>query len=202
MACDTNVLFLASASPSRQRLLTEARIPFVVVEHTCDERSVQQEGSIEYIVEHLACCKASAAVLPPVDADRPVFVLAADTFASDMRGELYGKPSDYESAVATLKALRDGARATTGYCCRLLVNNEIVTQVTGSVSAYLELNMTDKHIELYLAGRPDFRHIAGAIAIDDFGAQFVRTVNGSYTTVIGLPMSQVRDALEEVGFFG
>lgn len=197
-------LFLASASASRQKLLAEARIPFVVIEQTCDERAVQKPGPVEEVVQHLASCKAAAAILPalPVfSSDSPIFVLAADTFVSDLQGNLYGKQPDYQSAVAVLRQLRNGARVTTGFCCQKIVNGRIVDQVVQAVGATIELSFTEKHIAYYLAGRPDYMHIAGALAIEEFGAQFVRAVYGSYTAVLGLPMAEVREALEKVGFF-
>lgn len=198
-------LYLASASATRQRLLTEARIPFAVIEQTCDERAVQKPGLVEAVVEHLASCKAAAAVLPvlPVaSSDSPIFVLAADTFVSDLQGNLYGKQPDYNAAVATLRALRDGgARVTTGFCCQKLVNGAVVDQVVRSVGARIELSFTEEHIAYYLAGRPDYMHIAGALAVEEFGAQFMRAVYGSYTAVLGLPMAEVREALEQLGFF-
>ncbi len=207
MSKNKNTLLLASASQSRQRLLTEARIPFKVIEHQCDERAVQQPGTVEEIVQHLAFCKASmavlpTAVLPPVAVDEPVFVLAADTFISDSQGNLYGKQSTYDAAVATLRTLnREGARVTSGFCCQRRVNNQVVEQIAGAVGSRVELDLSDAHIATYLAGRPDFMHIAGALAVEEFGAQFVRAIHGSYTAVLGLPMVEVREALEQLGFF-
>lgn len=198
-------LFLASASASRQKLLTEARIPFVVIEQTCDERAVQKPGPVEEVVQHLACCKAAAAVLPKElvnqPADQPIFLLAADTFVSDLAGNLYGKQPDYQSAVAALRQLRSGATVTTGFCCQKVVNARVVDQVVQAVGARIELSFSDAHIAYYLAGRPDFMHIAGALAVEEFGAQFMRAVYGSYTAVLGLPMAEVREALEKLGFF-
>ena len=89
----------------------------------------------------------------------------------------------------------------TGFCCRRLVNGAVEAEVSGAVGCQVELDLTDEHIKTYLAGQPEFTCIAGALAVEEFGAQFIRTYNGSYTAVLGLPMAEVRDALEELGFF-
>jgi predicted house-cleaning NTP pyrophosphatase (Maf/HAM1 superfamily) len=40
----------------------------------------------------------------------------------------------------------------------------------------------------------------GAGRIEDFGENFLKSVNGSYTTILGLPMFELRRALKEIGF--
>jgi len=60
--------------------------------------------------------------------------------------------------------------------------------------------MPDKWIDFYLdrsfAGR-----CAGGVAIKEFGAQFVKNIRGSHSAIIGLPMCELREALQEVGFY-
>lgn len=49
--------------------------------------------------------------------------------------------------------------------------------------------------------QPFVYNSAGALFVEGFGAQFVKEVNGSYSAIIGLPMFEVREALEQIGFF-
>jgi len=42
---------------------------------------------------------------------------------------------------------------------------------------------------------------SGAIAVEFYGAQFLQWIDGSYTTVMGLPMFELRQDLEKLGFF-
>ncbi|MCX5922118.1 MAG: Maf family protein [Candidatus Dependentiae bacterium] len=42
---------------------------------------------------------------------------------------------------------------------------------------------------------------AHTIAIEEFGAQFLKVIHGSYLTIVGLPLFELREALEELDFF-
>ncbi len=46
-----------------------------------------------------------------------------------------------------------------------------------------------------------FPGASGAVAIEDYGAQFLKTVDGSHSAIIGLPLFELREALDELGFF-
>ncbi len=203
------LLLLASSSSSRQQLLREAGIDFRSVAHRFDENLIHQQGDHAVIVKTLAQCKARAVDLDGVQ-ESSIIVLAADTLVSDREGVLFGKPRNYDHAVETLKSIRQGARVVTGVCCRRLervVERGVVGwMVSGElcevVGADVSMDLPDAWIPIYLAGHKDFLYTAGALAVEGFGAQFVTAIQGSYSTVLGLPMVQVRSMLEQLGFFG
>lgn len=203
------LLYLASGSESRQRLLTEAQIPFRVIGHQCDERAVEAEldegEDVRVVVRHLAVCKARHADFTAVAGTGPIFLLSADTMISGKSGHIFGKPQDYDHAVEMIKMMRDGADISTGFCCQRLLNVsgkwEIAEEFVDVISAYFQLAMPDHLIPYYLAHDPEFTHKAGGLAVEEFGAQFTRRIEGSYSTILGLPMVEVREALEKLGFF-
>ena len=55
--------------------------------------------------------------------------------------------------------------------------------------------------ESYYTHHPHALQAAGGFAIEGYGMQFVQSVNGSITTIIGLPLYELRQALETLGFF-
>lgn len=209
MDCGDRVLYLASGSTSRQQLLTEAKIPFLVIGHDCDERVAEAElagnARLEDVVSHLAVCKARHADLAAIKQQSEAFILAADTMIAGREGQIFGKPRDYDHAVEMIRAMRDGAVITTGFCCQRLklgTNTWIVDrEIVRFVTARFELALPDQLISYYLAHDPEFTHKAGGLAVEEFGAQFTRRIEGSYTTILGLPMAEVRETLEELGFF-
>lgn len=56
-------------------------------------------------------------------------------------------------------------------------------------------------LEHFLAAEPNLVSFAGALAVDGYASQFVKSINGSYTAILGLPLYEVREALEQLGFF-
>ena len=60
--------------------------------------------------------------------------------------------------------------------------------------------MPDNWIDIYLEKTP-YLDVSGGMAIEKYGNQFLKTVQGSYSTIIGLPLFEVREALEKLGFF-
>ncbi|KKT23538.1 MAG: Nucleotide-binding protein implicated in inhibition of septum formation [candidate division TM6 bacterium GW2011_GWF2_43_87] len=198
-------LLLASFSPIRQQLLREARIAFKSVGHSFDETLIDQQGHHGAVVKMLAQCKARSVNLDTSGDADAVIVVAADTLVADSNGVLFGKPRDYDHAVEVLKQIRGGARVVTGVCCRRLERRAkawvLVSERCEVVGADVQLDLPDAWIPVYLSGHKDFLFTAGALAVEGFGAQFVKGIQGSYTAVLGLPMVEVRLMLEELGFF-
>lgn len=62
------------------------------------------------------------------------------------------------------------------------------------------MDLPDEWIDSYLE-KTGALSAAGALVIDDFGSLFFKSMAGSYTGIIGLPLSELREALSELGFF-
>lgn len=184
-------LILASASPRRSELLAAARIPFEVRPVEVDESPFDGEDPAEYVVR-LARDKALAfGPLPPDTA-----VLTADTTVV-VDGAILGKPTDEADAARMLRrlsgrwhevlsgiALRHAAGSTTGV----------------DRSRVHVLPLTEDEVEGYVGTGEPFGK-AGAYAIQGLASRFIDRVEGSYSTVVGLPVSVVYRELRRLGFF-
>lgn len=198
-------LYLASKSYSRSLLLKNARIPFDVIGQDADELQCDWELPLEQLVLSIADHKMEHAVLPHGQEGDTILVLTGDTLTQDMRGVVYGKAADYNDAIKTIKALQNGSLVSTGFRLDKKIKRKGTWETVGShrevVSARCVFNIPDYWIERYLQQEPLALKAAGAMVIEEYGQQFLQSVTGSYSTIMGLPVCEVRVALEKLGFF-
>ena len=182
-------LVLASASPRRRELLSLLGVRFDLLPVDVLEVVERGEAPAE-TARRLALLKLRSAVRLLPEA----VVLAADTVV-DLDGEALGKPRDVEDAVRMLQALRGRAHlvhtgVSLGWCAR---EESVVATTEVVMRPY-----TDGEIERYVAsGEPMDK--AGAYAIQDAGFRPVRRIRGSYTNVVGLPLSATARLLQLTG---
>lgn len=199
-----NTLLLGSTSRPRQILLEDALISFIVVGHDANEDDIKHT-TIEETVLNIARLKMDNVFMP---ADKQegdaIFVLTADSMGCTMDGVIHGKPKDREDAIAKIKALSGESTTATGFCVEKRVIKDGVWTTAdkreGVVAARCKFEVPDAWLDQYLENSWALK-AAGAIAVELYGAQFLKWVEGSSTAVMGLPMFEVRQALEEVGFF-
>lgn len=199
-----NKLHLASSSSSRKSLLERAQIPFITIPQESAEDYDTALTDINDVVKAIAQCKMKHAILPQGTEGEITFVLTADTMTCDKNGVIRGKPQNYDDAVAIIKALHDAAIVATGFCLekKQYTNGEwhTIKQLCESVTATCICDVPDNWVDAYIKNS-NALNVAGALMVDDFGSLFVKTINGSYTTILGLPMYELRIALEQCGFF-
>lgn len=200
-------LLLVSSSKGRHRLLKEAGIPFTVIEHASDENVDATGLSPEQLVCQVARGKLSSISLPLEQFNgQELFVLAADTLVFTADGGCFAKPQDKAEAIKMLEKFRtQPIVATTGCCLQVFKQDaaniwQLETQRTFTVSAEIMYAVPPQHTERYFALTPDFLSASGGARVEEAGAQFVAWINGSYTTIQGLPMFQLREHLDELGF--
>ncbi len=201
-----HILLLGSKSPSRQMLLRDSKIPFIVIEQDADETFCDWNLQIPQLVERIALYKMEHAIVPAGKQEGQVsFVLTADTLSSDPQGNTNGKPIDREDAIKKIKAARGGtSQLSTAFCLAKKVWKEnrwhTEKQITRVVSASYIFDVPDHWIERYMEHSVGYR-ASGAVAIEDYGAQFLKTADGSHSAIIGLPLFELREALDKLGFF-
>lgn len=180
-------VILASRSPRRIHLLSLLGIPFSVQESGVEE--IHENGSSpEDLVQRLSLRKANevAACLPSG------IVIGADTVVV-LNGEILGKPSSSDDAVAMLSKLSGKTHAVyTGFA---LVDAE-------TKESYIDFEKTEvtfrplaaEEIDRYVhSGAPMDK--AGAYGIqDDYGAVFVARIDGCFYNVVGFPLSKFYSA--------
>lgn len=199
-----NILLLGSTSQPRQQLLKEAQIPFQLVEQRADESQCDWGLPLQQLVEQIALYKMDHVVLPKGKKSEICFVLTADTLSQNKGGKIEGKPIDSDDAIKKIKAARAGTRLCTSFCldkkiwCGGAWN--IAERIQKSVFAEYQFIIPDEWIDNYLENSIGLS-CSNAIAVDLYGAQFLKAVHGSYTTIVGLPMFELREALAQLGFF-
>jgi septum formation protein len=184
-------LILASGSPRRRELLLAAGFAFDVSAVEVDERRTNGEAPAAY-VERLARAKAHAAAAAQRDPDTAV--LGADTVVV-VDDEVLGKPRDEVDATRMLRLL-------SGRSHEVLTGVAVIGQ-GGTVSRVERTTvwfapLSDRDIAWYVAsGEPMDK--AGAYAIQALASRFIPRIEGSYTNVVGLPVTTVVELLEKAG---
>ncbi len=182
-------IYLASQSPRRRQLLEQIGVPFRKLDVSVDESQHEME-SPEVFVIRLALEKARAGWQQVVKTD-PLPVLGADT-AVVLDDAILGKPQTREQGTDMLRRLSGNThRVLTGVA---LVDDREATRL--SVNSVTFREITEDEIALYWeTGEP--RDKAGGYGIQGCGAVFVEHMEGSYSGVMGLPLFEVADLLDE-----
>jgi len=186
-------------------LLEEAQIPFIMVSQDANEAACDWGLPLPQLVLSIALYKMQHVIVPDGDEEGQVcFVLTADTMSYDKTGKVQAKPIDRDDAIAKIRAARDGSFLCTAYCLDKKIWRqgkwELVERIADVVSAEFVYYVPERWIDYYLENTP-YLAVSGAIAVEKFGAQFLKTTQGSYSTIVGLPLFEVRQGLEKLGFF-
>jgi len=198
-----NILYLASNSQARKQLLSDADIPFQVISHSATEEFDASLG-LEEIVSILAVRKLAHVILPQISIQRELFVVTADTLVRDKFGIIQNKPKDIEDAKTKIRAISGKSQVCTAFCLekREFTGQIWVTkaQIVQAVTSDCYFEIPDSWIDRYLE-HVDVLNIAGAVAIEQYGAQFLKEIQGSYSAILGLPLFELRGALTKLNFF-
>ena len=178
-------LVLASASPRRRQFMDEWGLPYTVVRPAgVEPRPGHGESPAAYALRALA------------DAGADGLILAADTVVA-LDSDILGKPADDTDALDMLRRL-SGRRheVITGVCCLFPDGSSAGFADTSAVRFHA---WPDDVLRAYVrSGEPADK--AGAYAIQGQGAFLVESVHGSWSTVVGLPVSRLAALLLEGGW--
>ena len=183
------LLILASASPRRAHFLKLLNIPFSIVSPNVDEQILKGEAPRD-LVARLAQMKAAY-----VAKDYPdKVVIAADTVVA-LGSRIFGKPKDRQDAFLMIKELQGKTHQVyTGVTIIRGAGYKNFTECTYVTFAPL----TDEFIRAYVdTGESDDK--SGSYAVQGTASLFVTRVEGSVSSVVGLPICQVREALADFG---
>jgi septum formation protein len=200
-----NILLLGSKSYSRKLLLDFARIPYQVIEQDADETQCDWKLAMPQVVANIARYKMEHVVMPGGNAEGQIaFVLTADTLSQEKDGTIGGKPENLEDAIEKIRRARGGMRTGTAFCLDKRVWRSGKWDVEQRIEQYVEasyvFDIPEAWIDRYIAHTIALG-ASQAIAIEEYGAQFLKEVHGSYSAIVGLPLFEVREALEKVGFW-
>lgn len=209
-------LILASASPRRKELLERIGFAVKTVPAEISEIMDEEEEPTEF-VKRMARSKVLAVVqrlkgtmgvqagegapLPQMprggSRESPArWVVGADTVVVLEAGVL-GKPKDTDHAFDMLQRLSGNEHTVlTGFCVfDLLKNKEGIQAVSSTVKMK---RMSRPEIEKYLSVGESLDK-AGAYAVQGVGSYLIDHLIGSYSNVVGLPLCQLMEMLEEMG---
>lgn len=191
-------LVLASASPRRLTLLAQAGVePDALRPASIDEKPRAGEMP-RGLVMRLARSKAETA-RDQIANDRDIadaYVLAADTIVVTGR-KIFGKPQHMEEAAAMLLRLSGRSHRVLTGICMITPDDKLRTKIVSTRVTFKNLSRAE--IEAYIASR-EWRGKAGGYAIQGLAGCFIYKISGSYTNVVGLPLTEVVSMLLGEGF--
>jgi septum formation protein len=183
---------LASASPRRKEILSNAGFRFDIIVSDCDE-NISEELSPEKTVEELAKRKA----ISVWENNRDSVVFGCDTVVA-IDGRILGKPKDDEEAFQMLKSLSGRIHTvSTGVCICSKDRTEVFSNTT-QVEFY---ELSDDTIRSYIDSGETCDK-AGAYGIQGYGNVLVKEIKGDYFSVMGLPAAQSARVLSSFGIEG
>jgi len=185
-----NKIILASQSPRRKQLLEWAEIPFEIVVKETDEYfppGLKPEEIAIFIAKNKAL-----AVHQPANEGR--IILAADTIVV-VNDHILGKPVHREDAVSMLMALSGTIhKVITGVIIKYGVKEIIFADTTEVEFHELTISQIEGYVDKY---KPYDK--AGAYAIQEWiGVVGIKSIKGDFYNVMGLPVSRVVKALNEL----
>jgi nucleoside triphosphate pyrophosphatase len=188
---ENSLLILASKSPRRRKLLEQAGLKFSVIPSNIDETRIPL-SSPETYVRMLSEVKADS-----VSQKFPEkWVIGADTIVLK-NGDILGKPESKDDARTMLKKLSGQShQVLTGYAIVCKAKNKKFSETVKTDVLFKHL--TDEEIEWYIHTNEPFGK-AGSYAIQGIGSFLVKSIHGSYTNVVGLPVCEVIEFLIKEG---
>jgi septum formation protein len=191
-------LVLASASPRRLTLLAQAGIEPDALRPASIDESARSGEMPRALVSRLARAKAETA-RDQIANDRDIadaYVLAADTIVATGR-RILGKPQHMEEAAEYLQRLSGRNHRVLTAVALVTPHDKVRTKIVDTRVRFKHLAKSE--IEAYIASR-EWRGKAGGYAIQGLAGCFVQKLTGSYTNVVGLPLTEVVQLLIGEGF--
>jgi septum formation protein len=189
-------LILASASPRRREILTNAGFAFTVLPVDIDESVLPGESPADYALR-LATEKAAAAaalLLAQNKFSADTVVLAADTTVT-IDDQILGKPADAADAHRMLSLLSGRTHNVITAICLRTPTEQLAEFVTTAVTF---APLTESDIAGYVATNEPMDK-AGAYAIQGRASRWVSSIEGCYFNVVGLPIQRVTALLASLG---
>ena len=189
-------IILASGSPRRQETLKTLGIPFQVIIPDINEGLI--EGiELEKLPEYLASKKVEyVSKMLPAKQEVP-WILGADTIMI-MDGKVYGKPADIDEAIMFLKEF--SGKTHTVITSIALYNGKLKYLSTRTAQTKVTFApLTQDEIDWYIS-TGEWHNVAGGYRIQGFGSYFIKKIEGTSSTVVGLPLFELYEMLKEQGY--
>lgn len=179
-------IILASSSPRRKKLLKMIYDDFRVMPSDIREY-VPRDLEVEKCPEYLACVKAKEIAVQYSRA----LVIGCDTSVI-IDGKILNKPRDTNDARKMMNMLSGKTHKVITGCC-LYYQNQMKSFSVSSDVEFFEL--TNEEIEEYVNTSEPYDK-AGGYGIQNKGALFVKSINGDYYNIVGLPVSRLKREID------
>jgi septum formation protein len=184
------MIYLASQSPRRQELLTQIGIDFELIHTNIDETPGKHEAAEQYVMR-MAIEKALNAYR--TEMSNPL--LAADTSVI-CEGKILGKPENEQDFLAMFELLSDNVHQV---MTAVAVTNKkeaaaVRTRLSVSEVIFSKISKT-RALQYWQTGEPADK--AGGYGIQGKGAVFIKKISGSYSGIMGLPIHETAELLNE-----
>ncbi len=185
-------IILGSSSPFRKALLDKLQLEFSTDSPDIDETPMKDEQPKDMVLR-LAKAKAEA-----IAERHPQSIIIASDQCATLDGKIIGKPGDHASAVEQLKAA--SGRAVTFYTSLCVMDSALQKQEVTVVPYHVYFRqLTDVQIERYLEKEEPY-NCAGSFKSEGLGISLFERLEGDDpNTLIGLPLIQLIDMLENFG---
>ena len=182
------MVILASSSPRRKELLKKIVDDFIIIVSNVNE-SINRPQKVEDIPYELAYRKAKAVSIDHYED----IVIGADTIVA-IDNEVLEKPIDENDAYRMLKRLNNNTHKVISGVSIIYKNKEIRFIETSYVTFN---NLSDEQIKEYIATK-DPLDKAGAYGIQNPYIQLVKSLDGEYENVVGLPIKKLKEELNKL----
>ena len=187
-------LILASASAIRRSMLEQAGVEIVIQPGTVDEAEEKRKHSDPV---QLASALAEAKALS-VSRDRlDEWVIGSDSVVS-VSGRRFDKPSDRDQAAEHLRFFSGKEMVLTSAVA--LAHNGVADWLHCDSARLKVRPLSERFIQRYLdAEWPDVGYCVGVFRLEGPGVQLFEAIDGSYFTILGMPLLPLLEALRERG---
>jgi septum formation protein len=188
-------VILASRSPARKRLMEELNIPF-----ECHASEIPEDmGAIKdskLLAMHLATQKAEAVRSKYPDS----IIIGVDTFIV-IGGEKIGKPESIKEAERIITKMSGKKIKVISGIAVLKTDSrgEKEKELVSNAVTLLKIKKMSRKEILFLANHEQALQISGGFSIEGEGGKMVEEIEGDYNNVIGLPLNQLKEMLEQLG---
>ncbi len=196
---DKQILILASSSPRRLELLKSVFInPDNIISPDINEQRLPAEKP-EKMALRLAIEKAKKVAENTQDES---FILAADTIVAT-KAKIFDKTLTEEDAIKYLRFFSGRRIHVNTAVSAIKVKNGIIDKIATKlvVTNVKFRRLSEDEIKNYIQ-KTDVIGIAGGFAIQGLGETLVQWISGSYSGVVGLPLSQTVNLLQGIGYHG
>lgn len=196
-------IYLASQSPRRQELLKQMGVQFELLlakpgeDTELIELPLANETARDY-VKRVTLAKSTLALERWGQSDKQwAPILCADTTVSlpnSVEGEILGKPENAADASRVLRLLSGKVHEVLTAIC-IITDPEIPALCQTQISQVQFAKLSQEQIDHYIASGEPFGK-AGAYGIQGLGANFIPSITGSYSGIMGLPIFEVNQLLD------